>query len=300
MNKNKHKWLHLILRMDNFNRITVFISLVIFLITPSIILYSLNESNYSLELSVACLSVLGVDIGIGLFTLYKPIRTTWFYFLSCLFCLLGNSKSFLYPSNIPYLEEHNLAGLYYTEIALASICLLINLIFFSRSFYRYQKSKSITSEKTNADSPYDFLNGGEINKDIELKIRNLDKNNEMVGKIKGVKFSRTSRITSFIVLTLVLIYLFLRINDIKTASVYPTFISLLALAPISFIASLFLPGDFKYIYYYVVIFYIVMLLLGSPGAVSLRLLILVLIVHGLSLLITLITEGRTWTGNSID
>lgn len=300
MKKKKYKWLHLLLRMDNFNRITVFIFLVVCLIEPSIILYDMHESNYSLNLAISCLCVLGINIGIGLFTLYKPIRTTWFYFLSCLFGLLSNSSSFLHPSDIPYLEEHNLAGIFYTQIALAFICLIINLIFFFKSFYKYQKSKNMTSEKTNMDSPYDFLNGGEINKDIEIQIRHMDENNSMVKRIKGVKLSRTARIVSFIILTLMLIYFYLKSGDFKNLPMSELLLVISFLAPISFIASLFFPGDFKYIYYYVVILFSVMMILGSQGKLYMRLLIVILIFHGLSLLLTLITEGRTWTGGSID
>lgn len=300
MKKKKYKWLYLLLRMDNFNRLTVFIFLVVCLIEPSIILYSMTESNYSLSLSISCLCVLGIDIGIGLFTLHKPIRTTWFYFLSCLFGLLSNANSFLHPSNIPYLEEHNLAGIFYTEIVLASICLIINLIFFAKSFYKYQKSKTMTSEKTNMDSPYDFLNGGDINKDIEIKIRQMDENNSMVSRIKAVKLSRTARIFSFIALTLVIIYFYLNSGDIKNLPMSELLLVISFLAPISFISSLFFPGDFKYIYYYVVILFTVMMILGSHGNVYMRLLIIVLIFHGLSMLLTLITEGRTWTGGPID
>lgn len=301
MRKKKYGILRFLLRMDNFNRITVFITMVVFLVIPSVILFNINASTYSLSAIISCLSVLGMNLGIGMFTLYKPIRTSWFYYLACLISLVTNHNTFLNYQEIPFMEEYNLPGIFYTEVALASILLVVNLIFFFRSLYRYSKSTSMTSEKTNADSPYDFLNGGEINHDIEKQIRYMDKNNELLGKIKQVKISRTSRLISFLVLIVILLLVCFRRGFSKDSAIFSCIFSLLILAPSSFFSSLVLPGDFKYIYYYVAVFYsLIFILSTSVTGIPIWVFILVLAIHVISLLLTLITEGRTWTGNSID
>lgn len=301
MKKKKFSLIRFLLRMDNFNRITVFISMVVFLIVPSIILFNVNASNYSIHAITACLSVLGMNIGIGLFTLYKPIRTTWFYFLACLVSLSCNCMTFLYYQDIPYMKEHNLPGIFSTEIVLASICLFINLIFFLRSFVRYRRNKSITSEKTNADSPFDFLNAAEINHDIEKQIRTMDSSNTMLSKIKGVKISRASRIFSFLALAFVMLLFAFRTPAKPGSDSFSLLFSTIVLSTAAFLSSLALPGDFKYIYYYVATFYCLMFILSaSITGLSIPLCISVIVIHVFSLLLTLITEGRTWMGGPID
>lgn len=301
MKKKTKRLIHFLLRMDNFNRIMVFISMVIYLIVPSIMLYSMKSDNFSLSVITSCLCVLGMNIGIGLFTLYKPIRTTWYYFLSVLSTLINYRDIFLTSSGISYLEQHNLKGIYYTEIVFATICLIVNLIFFLKSFVRYQKSKTMTSEKTNADSPYDFVNGGEINHDIEKRIRTMDKDNDMLGRIKAVRFSRLLRILSFCLFTIVFLLYSMNIRFSTTSDASPLLLSALVLLPSAFFSSLSLPGDFKYVYYYVAVFYATLFIVSSSiTGLSIFLSIVVLVVHILALLVTLITEGRTWTGNSID
>lgn len=199
------------------------------------------------------------------------------------------------------MKEHNLPGIFSTEIVLASICLLINSIFFFRSLVRYRRSKSITSEKTNADSPFDFLNASEINHDIEKQIRTMDANNIMLSKIKGVKISRASRVFSFLSLGFVML-LFVFKTKVKAGSnSFSLIIPTMSLSTTAFLSSLVLPGDFKYIYYYVATFYSLMFILSSSiTGLSIPLCIAVIAIHVFSLLITLITEGRTWMGGPID
>ena len=82
-NKAKHLLVSL-LRVDVFNRIIVFLSMILFLILPSYILYNIHDFNNNMEIVMPCLLLLGALLGTGSLTLYRPEKTAWVYFLEVL------------------------------------------------------------------------------------------------------------------------------------------------------------------------------------------------------------------------
>ena len=86
-NKNMTKLRRLfrfIARIDNFNRIIVFVSMTLFIVLPSMYLYKTTNENYSFDVVMPSTFLLGLIIGNGLLVLYKPLRSTWLYFLICI------------------------------------------------------------------------------------------------------------------------------------------------------------------------------------------------------------------------
>ena len=78
------KLLAYLLRIDNLDRIMVFVSIALFLVTPSYVLYWTTESNQVTDTVIRCITLIGVIAGSGVITLVRPIRTTPFYFLELL------------------------------------------------------------------------------------------------------------------------------------------------------------------------------------------------------------------------
>jgi hypothetical protein len=303
--KNKLKaFFRFLFRVDVLNRIIVFISIGFFVVIPSITLYYLNESNFSLTDVVPCLMILGIVVGTGLFCLYKPVRTTWFYFLEVLFVLAVYSDYFLNVTVNDLVDTYNLAGIFGVEVSYCVVGLLINIVFFIKSISRYRKSKLAYDEHTNADSPYDFLNGAETNKEIERTVDRIipdDRTRQRISAIRSVKLSRTLRVASLFVYLIVGVVTLIQIKADHTSLIYyPTMTGLLIL-PVLLVVSIFLPRDFKYIYYYNGTFFLFLMILCANNSALKPLWIIVgLVFFVVSLLVTLITEGRTWTGANPD
>ena len=78
------KLLAYLLRIDNLDRIMVFVSIALFLVTPSYVLYWTTESNQVTDTVIRCITLIGVIAGSGVITLVRPIRTTPFYFIELL------------------------------------------------------------------------------------------------------------------------------------------------------------------------------------------------------------------------
>lgn len=300
--KRMRTFFRYLFRVDIFNRIIVFLSLVLALILPSWILYSLKEVSPDLTLAMPSLLVLGMAIGTGIFTLYKPIRTSWFYFLTVILVYAFNSSTFyeIPLGEIPTEASH---ALYVVGLVYHGGGFLLNAIFFLASLYRYKKSASAFNEETNNDSPYDFLNAKDINHDVERSVmKTLPKNasGDIVRLTKHVKFSRYARLVSFLAVLPFVIYV-LASKDPENSYSFATALLAVFLLPILFLSSLFLPGDFKYLFYYQVIVSLSLFIIAARhDELSLFWLVLVLVLVVLALLSTLITEGRTWTGAEPD
>lgn len=295
------RFLSFILRMDVLNRILVFISMAFLIVVPSWILYM--EDVTLIDEILPSLFVLGIVIGNGLLTLYKPIRTSWFYFLSVLFLMGFDYETFLSSQIDEITTYRNSVGIFVTMLVYNGICLILNFVFILYSMKKNKKPKTF-DEKTNEDNPYDFLNAKAINKDIEKQVMGIVPENQsgnIVKAIKKIKFSRYSRVVSCAISFIILFYCLVRGS--KSATGLTTMISSYGLIflPVLLLISLVFPGDFKYIYYYDSILFGVLLICGSrTDDLPLFWLIVNLIIIVLALLVTLITEGRTWTGSEID
>lgn len=300
MNRGK-QILYFLIRMDVLNRILVFISMAFLIVEPSWILYSIGDSG--IEEILPCLFMLGIVIGNGLLTLYKPIRTSWFYFLSVLFAMALNYKMFLDSPIDELVLYRNAVGIYVTMLVYNGIGLLINLIFFAQSLHRNLHPKTF-NEKTNEDNPYDFLNARNINKDVEKKVMNIVPDTEtgkFVKTIRKIKFSRYARVASFALSFIVMIYCLYKSSTSAISLASPITVYGLIVLSALVAVSLIFPGDFKYIYYYDSILLGVLLICASKSDdIPLFWLVVNLIILILALLVTLITEGRTWMGATID
>ena len=293
------KWLT---RIDNFNRIIVFLSMSLFIVVPAWLLYLMNEQNYSLDIIVPSITLLGILLGNGLLVGYRPLRTTWLYFLICIVSL-----PILYHSiNLSILQfPLNTRAIFWICMVYSIIGFLINLLYFIQSSRR--KSKSELNERTNNDHAYDFLGGQANNKVIADKIEKIE-STRLLGKMKAglnkTKFSRLTRVVSFLFSYIVaLIYFF---GTIQIESLQSNYLAILLflfilIEPVCLIASILYPIDFKYIYYFNGMFLLITATIVSRTyQFSPIMLIFSTIAIGLSFLATLIVEGRTWSGDKPD
>ncbi|MFA6829096.1 MAG: hypothetical protein WCR67_00070 [Bacilli bacterium] len=293
-----------ITRIDVMNRILVILSMAFFLVIPSMVLYYLNESNFSLEVVVPCLMVIGLVVGTGLFCLYKPIRTSFFYFIETGFVLFMYHDFFLSLKVEGIHGVFDMNALFWIQIVYCLIAVFLNLIYFIKSLNRYLKSKIAFNENTNADSLYDFLNGGETNKTIEKKVSEImpdSSSKNRMNFLKNVKLSRIFRVVSFVAFAMIFFDTIVNIEANTLSLVYVPAINGLLSLFFLLLFSVYLPGDFKYLYYYTGIFTLVMMILcASECSLNPFFMIIVLIIFSCALLVTLITEGRTWTGAQPD
>ncbi len=299
--QKKNHFFQSLFRIDNFNRIIVLISMILFIVLPSIILYDMNDEKYSFTIIIACLLQLGFVIGNGLFVLLKPLRTTWLYFLICLISfpfLFSLYETSLYPTGI------NLRAVLVFSLAYSGLGFMINIFYFLSLFKR--KSKTAFNEKTNNDNIYDFLGGAKKNKEISEKLDEIVNQNssKAANIIRHSKLSRLIRNIDFLILFfLSMVYFISSVNKSgfeKNLFAINMFLLLLIL-PICIISCYIFPTDFKYIYYYNALFLLVTGIIESKNyQMNPLFLILMIILTGLSLLLTLIVEGRTWTGANPD
>lgn len=299
--QKKNHFFQALFRIDNFNRVIVLVSMVLFIVLPSIILYDMDDEKYSFVLIIACLLQLGFVIGNGLFVLLKPLRTTWIYFLICLVSfpfLFSLYETSLYPLGM------NLRAILIFSMAYSGLGFLINILYFISLFKR--KSKIAFNEKTNNDNIYDFLGGAKKNKEISEKLDEIVNQNSShaANIIRHSKFSRLIRNIDFLILfSLSLVYFISTIskNGFEKNLFAINMFLLLLILPICIVSCYIFPTDFKYIYYFNALFLLVTAIIESKFyEMNTFFLILMIILTGLSLLLTLIVEGRTWTGANPD
>ena len=289
------------MRIDNFNRLIVFVSMCLFVLMPSYTLYFVNEDNSNLNTVMPCLLVIAPLIATGMLTLYKPLRTTWFYFLEMIAVIALGYQNFHY-TNIDM--PSNLSVLIILEVVYSIVGMMINIIYYLRFLYNRRRGKSEFNEATHNDNPYEFLNGQESNKGIQKELENINKEGgegEFFSALTKGKLSRNTRnVTAAIAFICFLIYV---IQTMVNGSYMNSQISVICVCGLlttglTTVASALYPSDFKYIHYSsILIFLILAIVCCSEGeAYNPLFLIISAILVGLSLLVTLIVEGRTWTG----
>jgi hypothetical protein len=297
--------LSVLFRIDVFNRIIVFVSMALFIVFPSYLLYFIP--NYSDEIGTVlpCLLLLGVVIGTGLFTLYRPNKLSWFYFLETGFVLGFYADRFLHVTSVD-VSNISTAGIFYSEVTYCSIGIIINLLYFFSALRKKRRGKNDFNEATNADTFYDFLNGKPTNAYIEASVEKISKQGGHDGMafVKRVKFSRIVRIISLFAFLIMACYYLIftaqRFTLTLTEIYYPCLLGILLL-PTLLVGSVLFPREFKYVYFYNgILFSFGILFSCAPVGANPLGAILSLIVLFLSLLIGLITEGRTWTGAKPD
>lgn len=291
-----------IYRVDNFNRIIVFVSMCFFIVLPSMYLYYLNDENYTINVTMPSLLLLGLVLGNGLLVLYRPLRTTWLYFLINIIAFPFIHLAFDYDAVEVNLQH---TAIFWVSYVYCILGFFINLYYLTKIFKR--KSKSEMDERTNNDNAYDFLGGKKSNEAVSERLKELEGNSfisSATNKIKQAKFSRVFRIVSFFVVFVFMFLYFITTltrNYITQNQLAVILIIGLLVLPISLVASLLYPVDFKYIYYFNG-FLVLLLAIIACTRYEIRpvLLILSIIFLGLSFLVTLIVEGRTWTGGKPD
>jgi len=305
LRERMRRFIQFVTRVDIGNRILVFLSMVFSLILPSIILY--HTENYSdIGNVLPPLMVLGIVLGTGLFTLYKPIKTTLFYFLESGATLLVYSPYFQ-RTDLPGIERRfNPAPFFWTDFAYCAFGFLVNLAFALRFFYVYRKGKGAFDEHGNANTFHDFLNGMDINPDVETSIEKISQEGGdfVMSWMKRIKLSRWARTVTLVIFWIVALYYLIRLGGKGTLSTSPMtipFVLGLVFLTLALFSSVYFPGDFKYLYYYNGIFFaLCCLFCVNKEQLSPLFLILLLAVMILAMLTTLITEGRTWTGAKPD
>ncbi|MFA6874370.1 MAG: hypothetical protein WCR16_01980 [Bacilli bacterium] len=293
-------------RVDIYNRIMVFLSQVFFVVVPSLILY--NTHDYSTMKNVMpSLMILGIVIGTGLFTLYKPIKTAVFYFLETLLALLFYREDFLVTPISSLDSTLDLGAIYWTEFSLCLFGFALNLVFFLLYYQRFQKGRTAFDEQGNGNTVFNVTNGMEINEDVEKRVEKIseESGDKRMKIISGIKLSRICRILSFVFyLVTAAIYLLnpgAKYNPVSSTAMYFPLLMGMIFITISGILSIFYPGDYKYLYYFNMIFFtFTSLLCTSELKITPVALILLLFFDVVALMTTLITEGRTWMGAKPD
>ena len=282
-------------RVDVFNRIIVFLAMALFILLPSYVLYYVNDTNNDFNTIMPCVYVLAVVLGNGVFTLYRPLRTSWFFFLESLFVILSGNSAFL-PGSTPMPLSEN--GVVISESLYCILGFLINILFFIN--YR-RRSKTIQAENTHNDNLYDFLGGKGANEEIKEDVIAMSEEDTPVEKMmERAKLSRVVRIASIVVSSLC--FLISLISMAVKGQFFVTQLSILTfdglfILLLSGFCSVLYPKDYKYIYYYNGLLFSLLALISCGNAsFSIFPFLIALIAIFLSLLLTLIVEGRTWTG----
>ena len=304
-NKNMTKLRRLfrfIARIDNFNRIIVFVSMTLFIVLPSMYLYKTTNENYSFDVVMPSTFLLGLIIGNGLLVLYKPLRSTWLYFLICIIAF--PFIYFVYDFQAVSVHIHYLA-IFWICYIYCILGFLVNLIYLI-SILR-KKSKSEMNEQTNNDNIYDFLGGEKKNKVVDEHLKELHGDDFIYrtsNRLNKAKLSRLSRVVSFFISYIIIAVYF--IVSIQNTSVRDNVLATILLIglltlPIIIVSSLLYPLDFKYLFYFNVFLIMVLSIIScSTYKMNPFMLIVAIILVGISFLITLIVEGRTWTGANPD
>ena len=287
--------------MDFINRLMVFVSMSLLLVYPSIVLYHTQDWNQNISFVMYSVMLLGLTLGNGLLSLYRPLKSTWLYFLVEIITIL-----IVFPNyDVTDLKLGiNQTAIFALELVFCSLGFLVSLL--CLIYYLKKKTKWEMNEYTNNDTFYDFLGGVVKNAEIEQQLEKemngpLDKFSR---KFFHVKFSRFTRIFSAIFTCITsIVYLIITTHSISFQKNQLAMIILLILilTPICLIMSIIYPMDFKYMYYFNVLFLLFCaIMLSSQHQINSFFFILTIILTGISFLITLIVDGRTWMGANPD
>lgn len=292
-----------LLRVDVFNRIIVFLSMCLFLILPSYILYNIHDYNNNMTIVMPCLMMLGVLLGTGSLTLYRPDKISWFYFLEVFLILLIYAPEWHTVPGVT-LRHVNQVGIFWAEFSYCLIGMFLNFLYFFK--FQLKRKRNSLDEGTNHDTFYDFLNARDNNENIEKELEKITQqgNGNVMARIKQVKFSRVARLASAIVFIGVAIVYLALLSSQDGEEEIPLFkIALSGIFVIAFLlaASFLFPKDFKYVFYYNGILYSFSLILSCQNAeVTPLFAIVAMVVLFPSFLLTMIVDGRTWMGAKPD
>ena len=296
------KTLKFLFRIDNFNRIIVFLSMALFMVLPSLVLFYTHDDNYSFLSVMPSLLILGLLLGNGVLVFLRPLKTSWMYFLGN---LIATPLIFSCYDLSPIPGNINGFAIMIISMVYCGVGLTINLFYFISITRR--KNRTAYDEKTNNDSFFDFLGGQKKNEVIARKLDEIVDENTKSKALKQVRHGKLSRITRIISygvsFAIALIYMISSFTKKGTDSNLFGIIMILVmiLSTMTFIPSLIQPTDFKYLFYFNNIFLYICAIISSRNYdMAAIFLILTIILIGLSFLITLIVEGRTWTGADTD
>ncbi len=290
-----------LLRIDIFNRIIVFISMCLFLVVPSIVLYNIGEISTNYSTILPCLILLSVLLGTGAFALYKPTRVTIFYFAELIFIYVFFSGTFL---NLPTvgMEGFNQSAVFWCEFAYCVMGAVINLVYYLRVVLKRVNYKTAMDEDTNNDNPEDFISASSQNEDVEKNLKEIARigGNNAVAFVRNIKLSRFLRAVSYVISLISYIY-YISVTNGTGYVITQAAIAGLVISTVLIMSSFAQPKDFKYVYYYnQFILEIAVLLVCPQSQSSPVLVILSLVALFLSFLLTMIVEGRRWMGATKD
>ncbi len=290
-----------IFRIDVFNRILVFISMALFMVVPSIVLYNIKEITTAYSVVMPCIVLLGALIGTGCFALYKPTRIPLVYFAEMIFILVFFSNTFL---NLPTagMVDLNQGAVFWCEIAYCILGAVINLGYFLRVVSKRINYKYSTDEDTNNDNPADFISAEDPNEDVEKDLKKIAEveGAQATAFVRNIKLSRFMRLVSYFVSLIA--YIYYLINSTGSGHIiFSLTVAALVISSVLLVASFALPKDYKYVYYYnQLLFEVGILFVCSNAGVFPAWIIASMAVLFVSFLLTMIVEGRRWMGATND
>lgn len=241
-------FLRLLSRMDILDRIIVFVSMCLFVALPSMVLYFTDDDNYTFYAVMPSLLFIGSVLGNGVLTLYRPLKTAWFYFLIHFIFLPWIFLNYDF-SVLPW--SINSFAVLLISMIYCGIGFLINLLYF---FTILRRKGNPLDEKTNNDSIYDFLGGQKKNVAISDRLDHImDEQNIPSDRLKHIKLSRTTRLLSFAILfAIIIVYMISTLIKFgfRKNEFFIILLLLLISSSVSLVYSMIYPVDFKYIYYF--------------------------------------------------
>ncbi len=303
MQRPRNPFTRFLLRIDNINRILVLVSRAFFLSLPSYILFYLQDGYEWKTIVIPCLRRLGATIGVGILCVYRPRRMTFAYFFERALILLS-----MFLSQAPFgrqlsLSVHPIVILFLVYCLLAR---LVNLLFLAyyfrkRSFF----GKNSRKEGTNGDGPFDFLNAVPTNKNIENDLNSIPegKRGIILKERKQIKLSKVRRTIAFFLAIVRFILSFIQSGNPHSLPSQVSLVGILSL-PLFYGGSLLFPRHFKYGFYFngrrfLLCDYLSFDFHGKIGSFHFFFLA-ARILFGITFLVSLIVEGRIWTGSKED
>lgn len=304
MGNKLSRLVHYLLRVDVFNRILVFLSMALFLVLPSYILYFVKDDNNTIATVLPSLLFLSVLLGSGAFALYRPVHLSFLYFAEILLLLLFFfDECTRLPPSIPSGTIHPI-GIFWAEFAYTLIGLLLNAILYVR--YLLRKKTDSLAEGTNNDTFFEFVSASRRNAAIEenLAPKESGVRGRLYRHLRKDAFSRVIRLMSAVVFLFCSVFSLLSMG--KSGVRWDSFFfrtTLLGIFVLFLLAifSFFRPKIFKYVYFYnTIIFSMAQILESSSEKIPPVFSIVSLTAVFLSLLLTLVVDGRTWMGATPD
>lgn len=291
--------LRFLFRPDVFNRIMVFLTLCFIIVIPSMVLYQVQDFNNSIEVVLPSLFLLASSLGIGCISIYRPSRTGWFFFFECLTTMLIFGKQSLKPDSVIY--PVNPEPFFIISIILLIAGFGVNLFYLLYFLRAKKRLKSEFNEETSHDDFFHFLSGDDHqNKVIEQKADKIQFGEKSeITKLMKIKFSSLVRIASAIIMVVAAFFQLIKLTSAGTDMyICRKFLFLLLIfIPLCVVASILYPKNFKYLYFFLGFVLLIAVLTGDyQNILNDVILIIEIILLALALIVTMIAEGRTWSG----